>query len=831
MTTIPRDASRREFLKRTAAAAATGVAAPMALNLSAIGRLAAADADDYKALVCIFLYGANDHYNTVVPYDAESHAAYARLRPELALGRGSLGSTVLEGPGGALGGRQFALAPQLADAATLWRERRMNILLNVGPLVQPTTKTQFVNRSAPIPPKVFSHNDQQSVWQSLAAEGASSGWGGRLTDAFLDTNAEDVFSAISIAGDALFLSGNASVQYRVSPEGSIPLVTKRYGSLFGSSEVARTMERLMTEGGSGHLMAQALRSTTRRSLDAHDKLTAALAAAPPPAAAFQEDRLGAQLRMVARIIAAREALGVKRQVFFVGAGDFDLHDGLVSRHPPLLTMINGALDSFYRATEELGVGDQVTAFTASDFGRTLTSNGDGTDHGWGQPPHDRRRRRQRRALLGHRARARRRRAGRRRPGAAAADDLDRAAGRLAGTLVRRERVGSRRHPAAAVGLRRRGSRHPALTRRDVRSPIERQRASGGGRGATGFPATRFRLPSRARPTRHARWAREPLPPGSTGTLDGSTDQRPFAPGRLNHVALVVDDLAVASATWRSLLGATVSAPQALAGHGVTVAFVDLPNTRIELLEPPRRRLAGQPLSREARGRRHAPRLPRGRGHRPGTRASDRARCPRARRRRAENRRARATRCCSCTRPSCTARCSSSRKCGRDASVTLGHARLARSGRCLVRGCREIGSEATPSSTVAIVREERRRESGGARRGSGNGDTGRAGRDTLPPVPPEAAGESTMGESTMSEETDTRAADDGVSPSAATPTAMPPEPTAADAPEGRTPDGRTPGRPGPRAPRSRAELPAGARSRLAPPPLQPTRAPSRKADRC
>jgi len=383
MTSIPRDATRREFLRRTVATAATGIAAPMALNLSAIGRLAAADAGDYKALVCVFLYGANDHYNTVVPYDAENHAIYSRLRQGLALGRDRLGGTVLDGPGGALGGRRFALAPELSDVATLWRERRANILLNVGPLMQPTTKSQFVNRSVAIPPKVFSHNDQQSVWQSLAAEGARSGWGGRLTDAVLDVNADDAFSAISIAGDALYLSGDTSVQYRMSSEGPIPLVTRRSGRLFGSAEIARTMERLMTETGNGHLMAQALRSTATRALDAHDKLAAGLASSTPPTTAFGEDRLGAQLRMVARIIAARESLGVKRQVFFVGAGGFDLHDDLLAGHPPLLSMVNGALHSFYRATEELGVSDRVTAFTASDFGRTLSGNGDGTDHGWG----------------------------------------------------------------------------------------------------------------------------------------------------------------------------------------------------------------------------------------------------------------------------------------------------------------------------------------------------------------------------------------------------------------------------------------------------------------
>lgn len=376
------NAGRREFLKRTAASAATGIAAPLALNLSAIGRVAAADAQDYKALVCVFFYGANDHYNTIVPYDLTNHREYLRLRQGLAIGINRLEGSKM---GAAVSGEEFVFSPYLKQVPTLWNEGRVATLMNVGPLMEPTSKARYDSGSAVIPPKIFSHNDQQSVWQSLAPEGAANGWGGRFGDLFLDANDEDIFGSVSISGNALYLSGRLSAQYTLSPDGSIPLVSRRRGSVYGSSEVARTMESLMLGGGDGNLMANVLSSTTRRALDANETLSSALAGMPDLGTSFTTDALGlgAQLRMVARMIAARSNLGMKRQVFFVSAGGFDLHDGLIEGHPPLLNAVGGALHDFYRTTEAMGVQNQVTSFTASDFGRTLSGNKDGSDHGWG----------------------------------------------------------------------------------------------------------------------------------------------------------------------------------------------------------------------------------------------------------------------------------------------------------------------------------------------------------------------------------------------------------------------------------------------------------------
>ena len=174
------DSSRRAFLQRASALSLAGAAAPWALNLAAMGEAAAATATDYKALVCVFLYGGNDYANTLVPYDSTRYALYQGMRPSLAYTRAALAPTLLN-PNVALGGGlQYALAPELAPLLPIFNSGKMGVMLNVGTLVQPTTKAQYAAGNVPLPPRLFSHNDQQSVWQSSSPEGATSGWGGRM---------------------------------------------------------------------------------------------------------------------------------------------------------------------------------------------------------------------------------------------------------------------------------------------------------------------------------------------------------------------------------------------------------------------------------------------------------------------------------------------------------------------------------------------------------------------------------------------------------------------------------------------------------------------------
>jgi uncharacterized protein (DUF1501 family) len=374
--------SRREFLKRASAVSMTGVAAPWALNLAAMGEAAAAGATDYKALVCVFLYGGNDYANTVVPYDLASHTAYKNQRAAIAIDRATLGGTVLNPSVALPGGRQYALAPELAPLVPVFDAGQMAVMLNVGTLVQPTTKLQFANKSVPLPPKLFSHNDQQSVWQSSAPEGSTSGWGGRMGDLFAAGNGNATFTCVSVAGNAVYLSGQSAVQYQVSTAGSVPLSALKT-PLFGSQACSDALKKLVTAPGT-HLFEAEHARVMKRSIEADATLTSALAGTTALRTVFPVgNSLASQLAMVARMISARTALTAKRQVFFVSIGGFDTHDGILTEHPVLMATVGQALAAFQAATVELGVANNVTTFTASDFGRTLTTDGDGSDHGWG----------------------------------------------------------------------------------------------------------------------------------------------------------------------------------------------------------------------------------------------------------------------------------------------------------------------------------------------------------------------------------------------------------------------------------------------------------------
>ena len=373
---------RREWLRRAGSLSLAGVATPWALNLAAMAEAAAQAVTDYKALVCVFLYGGNDYGNTLVPYDSASHAAYAAIRGSLATPRDTLTATALNPSVALPDGRQMALAPALAPLKSLFDSGQMGVLLNVGTLIQPTTLAQYKALSVPLPPKLFSHNDQQSVWQSSLPEGATSGWGGRIGDLFLSSNSKSTFTCVNVSGNAVYMSGSSAVQYQVSPSGSVALRGVQ-APLFGSTACSDALRSLVTAPHT-HLMRAEHTRIMARAIEADAALTTALASQPALSTVFDSSNpLALQLKMVARLIGARSPLGAKRQVFFVSLGGFDTHDFLATQHPVLLGQVAGALKSFYDASVELGVAQQVTAFTASDFGRTLSSNGDGSDHGWG----------------------------------------------------------------------------------------------------------------------------------------------------------------------------------------------------------------------------------------------------------------------------------------------------------------------------------------------------------------------------------------------------------------------------------------------------------------
>jgi uncharacterized protein (DUF1501 family) len=383
---------RRAFLRRSAQLALSGTALPFALNLAAIGEAAAFDATDYKALVCVFLYGGNDYANTVVTYDDASYNLYSVIRNGgegqtaggIAIAKSALAPTLLNPTTPLAGGRQYALHPAMTGLANLFNSGKAAVQLNVGPLVVPLTKAQYSGSDRvnyPLPPKLFSHNDQQSIWQSSSPEGSTIGWGGNIGDLALASNGNSLFTCINVTGNAVFLSGDSALSYQVSTGGAVAINAVK-NNVYGSSAVKTALTGLVQQSRT-HVLENEYNRVTARAIGAEAQITSGLAGVTLGTVFPSNNSLADQMKMVARLIGARNTLGAKRQVFMVSLGGFDLHDNLIAQHPGLLGKVSDAMTAFYNATVELGVANQVTAFTASDFGRTLASNGDGSDHGWG----------------------------------------------------------------------------------------------------------------------------------------------------------------------------------------------------------------------------------------------------------------------------------------------------------------------------------------------------------------------------------------------------------------------------------------------------------------
>jgi uncharacterized protein (DUF1501 family) len=258
----------------------------------------------------------------------------------------------------------------------------MAVVLNVGTLVRPTTKAQYTARSVALPPKLFSHNDQQSYWQASNPEGATSGWGGRLGDLFQSGNGTSTLTCINAAGNAVFLTGRTAIQYSVGTNGPIALSGR--SSLFGSTSASAALQSIMN-APHAHLLENEHARVSKRALDLYAQVNSALAGAPAANFALfpTGNSLADQLKIVARMISVSSELGARRQIFFVSLGGFDMHDGLAAAHPTQIGLVANALRAFYDTTVALGIADRVTTFTGSDFGRTLTPNSDGSDHGWG----------------------------------------------------------------------------------------------------------------------------------------------------------------------------------------------------------------------------------------------------------------------------------------------------------------------------------------------------------------------------------------------------------------------------------------------------------------
>jgi uncharacterized protein (DUF1501 family) len=365
---------RRRLLKLAGAAGLSGLGLGTLSHLTA----AAQSATDYKALVYLFMYGGNDGNNLLVPLEPGLYAQYQRARSNLALPR----ETLLPIAPGNSAGLQYGLHPAMGGIQSLFGQGKAALLTNIGTLAVPTSRTQWNARSVPLPDNLFSHSDQQAQWQSAIVDDAPrSGWGGRMMERLLATDAANRgYGVLSMAGGNLWENGDRSLAaYKVSASGNFGF---DFYDPAGRDPVSTAITETLAERRE-HLLEQAWNDVVGRSIENQRVLTQALESSTL-ATVFPDTNLGSQLRMVARLVAARSRLGLQRQCFFCSIGGFDTHgDDQLQRQNELLGEISNAVAAFYAATVELGMQNNVTLFSGSDFGRTFQSNGQGSDHAWG----------------------------------------------------------------------------------------------------------------------------------------------------------------------------------------------------------------------------------------------------------------------------------------------------------------------------------------------------------------------------------------------------------------------------------------------------------------
>ena len=370
---------------------------PFLLELNSVVAMAQQGiSSDYKALVCVFLSGGNDGHGTVIATDPTSFSAFTTARsgaPGLAYNMGQLLPITLNTP---QSGRTFALNPYLTGVQNLFNAGRAAIISNVGTLIAPTTKAQIQANSVPLPASLYSHFDQTAAWQAITATGGSAvhtGWGGAMADLIASMNTNSAFTCISTAGVALFLSGLTSYQLNVTSAGPIP-ISGLTQPLFGQQAGTNALSNILTASET-NLFAKEYeviinRSTAAQATLASSMLTAGPTGVPNPPQYLDpitnkltNNSFATSLQTVGRIIGGRSGMGVTRQIFYVVLGGFDTHDNQAPQIARLLTQLGSGLEYFDGLMTSMGISDNVTTFTASDFGRTLTANSDGTDHGWG----------------------------------------------------------------------------------------------------------------------------------------------------------------------------------------------------------------------------------------------------------------------------------------------------------------------------------------------------------------------------------------------------------------------------------------------------------------
>jgi len=385
---------RRKFIRDTLCAALGGASVYSALGSLQLVQAATHASNyvfpDYKALVCVFLYGGNDGFNTVVPISGPARTNYQLVRPSLSLP--AAGLRALNAPASGFGspgdGSSYGLHASMPELANLFNAGKAAIVANVGTLVQPVTKDDYQNGNPLLPPQLFSHSDQAAYWQASPPTNTPvTGWGGRIADLVASANPANIPILTSLGGQDAFVRGEAVNGYVMNSYG--PAVVDFPYELSGTNALRNAFNALHAPG-QANALERTYAATMRHSMDTATLIDNALHAAGMPnfdAFFTGAGELGEQLATVVKLIwATNNGVagygGLKRQVFFVTTGGYDTHGDQLAAQGPLLGELSKALTGFYNALNSVALASRATAFTASDFGRSLSNNGDGTDHGW-----------------------------------------------------------------------------------------------------------------------------------------------------------------------------------------------------------------------------------------------------------------------------------------------------------------------------------------------------------------------------------------------------------------------------------------------------------------
>ncbi len=376
--------SRREFIGQASCAGVGSTALfSTLLTLRLANSLAAqtvSAGNDYRALVCLFLAGGNDSFNMLVPTTSGEYEAYAKVRGNLALGK----DTLLQITPGNLGGRTLGIHPSMTEVRDLFTAGKLAFVSNVGSLVRPMSLTDY-KAGRYLPVSLYSHADQIKQWQTCVPDQRTAiGWGGRAADIIKSLNSPSLVSMnISLSGQSVFLTGQQAFTYAVGSTGATALTGYNPNAVNNLTATRSAGVNNIVDQTFRSLFEKTYANSTREAIDSYYELTAALTGIELSTAIPAGNSLAGSLAMVAKIIAANAKLGAKRQIFFIQVGGWDHHDEVINNQLAMLRTVSQGMGFFSTALNEIGMADKATLFTASDFGRTLTSNGNGSDHAWG----------------------------------------------------------------------------------------------------------------------------------------------------------------------------------------------------------------------------------------------------------------------------------------------------------------------------------------------------------------------------------------------------------------------------------------------------------------